>query len=274
MPSAQTGRCRRCGGELGAGSQQGVCLDCIRRLQAAKQARESGRRQRTAAKKVSSVRRESVRTFTCVDCGERFFDVDMSAKRVVMVDGNPVCAVCLKKRRGLGLVPIFVGSALVGLALLWMYPRQTFAALIIAGGVTVFTGAYYSGWSAKTRKIIVASGLLIAVVSIFGLWRVVVGSRHKEDAAVMASHLSALKKSIDSGDIIVMNEALARAREALKLLHYPGRYKVTVNKLATTMKAALPEGTSLEIDLLCYLNRGSRYRTGGGITGPSRRWKK
>jgi len=218
MPSAQTSRCRRCGGDLGAGSQQGVCLECIKKLQAAKRARDSGRRRVAAAAKPESSRRESVRTMTCVDCGQRFFEVDIAAKRIVMVDGQPVCAACLKKRGGLGLVPVFAGSGLVALALLYLYPAHVLMALIVFSVLAIITGAYYGGWERKTRLMIVGIGLMTFIVCFYVHGFVRVAQDRSRDDAAMKPYYPPIEIAIKEKDRKRIESLITRARKVAGIL--------------------------------------------------------
>jgi len=246
MAKAQTKRCRRCGGDLGAGSQQGVCLDCIKKLQAAKRARDSGRRRGTAAAaKADSSRRESVRTLTCVDCGERFFDVDLAAKRVSMVDGQPVCTACLKKRGGLGLVTVFVGTGVVALALLVLYPAIMLVALMILAVIAVITGGYYDGWQRNTRLMIVGIGLVAFVLCLYIHGFVREGQRRRMDKEAMEPYYKKIEKAIEEEDRDRIDSLLVRARKAAEALYYPKKHKARVKKLVKKARMDLtPEGMS------------------------------
>ena len=211
---------------MGAGSQQGVCLDCIKKLQAAKRARESGRTRPSSRRAAAeSAKRESVRTFTCVDCGERFFDVDLAEKRVQMVDGQPVCVACLRKRTGMGLMPIFIGSGLVILALLYMYPLQMLVALGIGGICVAIAGASYQWWPSRTRGTLVAGGLGTVVVVIVAHMVVSGHLRHVADAEAMEAYYADCQKAHKENNPLRLKEAIDRAEAFAKGLNYPAEQK-------------------------------------------------
>jgi hypothetical protein len=233
MPAAQTGRCRRCGGDLGPGSQQGVCLECIKRLQAARRARESGRRVAQPGKKASSVRRESVRSFTCTDCGKQFFEVDLASRRIVMVDGQPVCAACLKKRKGMGPLPMIIGAAVIVVGALILAPKQMLAGLFVAGLVTIALVLYYSTWATRTRAIMAGIALVtIAVSALLYRW-MDKQDRLAADAEAVRPLAENIDRLLEEGLPQQVQVAIQDLKDSIAkegFLHFPDRQQPLVEK--------------------------------------------
>jgi len=190
---------------------------------AAKRSRKSG--VRPAVGRPSSVTRKPVKAYPCVDCGEKFFEVDREAGRVFVVDGQPVCALCLKKRRRLVSWPLAAGAGVVLLALLLLFPLQTLAGLVLMSLGVIAVALYYTKWTARTRAVTAAVAFSAAGVSLIA-HGMVGQARHRAalDRA-MAPHYAACRKAHEAEDLMALRDAVMRAEQALEELPASERHE-------------------------------------------------